>query len=128
MLLQFTYLSGRTFSGHTDKQVSPHYIMKLANLSSSCLRVTEAGLCLECWFFASAFFAANSQVSVKIANDLHRVSLHISTENFTRHSGVGFVMRLAKQYAGGSNGADLFEALVIRRVSQLPSWLVTCVV
>ena len=126
MLLQCTYLSGRIFSGHTDEQVSPHHMMTLANLSSACLRVTEAGLCLECWCFASAFFAANSQVSAEAANDLHRILLHISTDNLMGQSGVGFVMHLAKQCAGVSSVAGLFEELVIRRVRQLPSWLVTC--
>jgi hypothetical protein len=49
-----------------------------------------------------------------------------SLQRFTEHSGVGLITRLAKCFAGDSRSGSLFEALVLRRVSQLPSWLAAC--
>jgi hypothetical protein len=50
-----------------------------------------------------------------------------SLQRLTEHSGAGFVMHLAKSFAADSRSAGLIEALVLRRVSQLPTWLATCV-
>ncbi len=58
---------------------------------------------------------------------LHAAFRLNSLQRLTEHPGAGFIMHLAKCFAGDSRSAGLIEALVLRRVSQLPTWLATCV-